>query len=122
MLPNTTSEGVARRAKDSGLEVFANNSAIQAVYDARLKLAEIVYRQPSYIKTPLGVVRADHACLLMLQGTARGLRLTASDPEDLPLTLTITVDGKPYALELPGGGMAGSSVSREVPAAPISGQ
>lgn len=115
VVPNTTQEGVAQRAKDSGVEILANNSAIQAVYSPRIKLAELVFRQPSYIKTPLGTVRADHACLLLVRQTAGGLHLTASDPEDLPLKLTITVDEKPYVLDLPGGQMAGSSVSKEVP-------
>ncbi|HEV2322541.1 MAG TPA: polysaccharide lyase family 8 super-sandwich domain-containing protein [Terracidiphilus sp.] len=114
VLPNTTPEGVAARAKDSGLDILSNNDSIQAVYNPRLKLAELVYRQPSYIKTPLGIVRADHACLLLVHQTAKGLRLTASDPEDLPLKLTITVDEKPYTLDLPGGNMAGSSVSKIV--------
>ena len=119
--PNTTPEGVARRASDSGLDILANSSTIQAVYNRRLKLAELVYRRPSYIKTPLGIIRADHACLLLVRQTATGLRLTASDPEDLPLTLTITVDGTPYVLDLPGASLAGSSVSREVsqPAAAV---
>lgn len=114
VLPNTTAEGVAQRARDSGLDILANNSSIQAVYNPRLKLAELIFRQPSYIRTPLGTVRADHACLLLVHQTARGLRLTASDPEDLPLALTITVNQMPYTLQLPGGNMAGSSVSRVV--------
>lgn len=114
VLPNTTAEGVAQRAKDSGLDILANNGSIQAVYNQRLKLAELVYRQPQYIKTPLGIIRADHACLLLVHQTDKGLRLTASDPEDLPLTLTITINEKPYTLELPGGTMAGSSVSKDV--------
>jgi chondroitin AC lyase len=114
VLPNTTPEGVIQRAKESGLEVLANNSAIQAVYNPRLKLAELVYREPQYIKTPLGIIRADHACLLMVRKSGSGLHLTASDPEDLPLTLTITIDEKPYTLDLPGGNIAGSSVSRVV--------
>lgn len=114
VIPNTTSEGVAQRAKDSGVTILANNSVIQAVYNPRTKLAELVFRQPSYIKTPLGNVRADHACLLLVHQTDSGLRLTASDPEDLPLKLTVTVDEKPYTLDLPGGNLAGSSVSKVV--------
>ena len=114
VLPSTTPEGVAQRAKDPGLRILANNSNLQAVYNPRLKLAELVYRQPQYIRTPLGTIRADHACLLLVRKTANGLRLTASDPEDLPLTLTITIDEKPYTLDLPGGDTAGASVSKEV--------
>jgi chondroitin AC lyase len=122
VLPDTTTEGVAQRAQNPGLKILANNNAIQAVYNPRLKLAELVYREPSYIRTPLGIVRADHACLLLVHQTDAGLRLTASDPEDLPLTLTITINEIPYTLNLPGGNMAGSSVSKVVkttePAAP----
>lgn len=115
VLPGTTAEGVAQRAKESGLQILANNDDIQAVYDPRIQLAELIYRRPQYIKTPLGIIRADHACLLLVHKTDAGLKLTASDPEDLPLTLTITVDEKPYTLDLPGGDMAGSSVSKVVP-------
>jgi chondroitin AC lyase len=115
VVPNTTPQGVAESAKDPGLDILANNNAIQGVYNPHLKLAELVFRQASYIKTPLGTVRADHACLLLVRQTAAGLRLTASDPEDLPLKLTITVNEKPYLLDLPGGNLAGSSVSDEVP-------
>lgn len=114
VLPSATLDEVKKRAEDSGLDILANNSAIQAVYNPRLKLAELIFRQPSYITTPLGTVRADHACLLLVHKTATGLRLTASDPEDLPLTLTVTIDERPYTLDLPGGNLAGSSVSREV--------
>lgn len=114
VVPNTTPEGVAESSKDSGLDILANNNSVQAVYSQHLKLAELVFRQASYIKTPIGTVRADHACLLLAHQTATGLRLTASDPEDLPLKLTITVNEKPYALDLPGGNLAGSSVSKEV--------
>ncbi|HEV2132996.1 MAG TPA: polysaccharide lyase family 8 super-sandwich domain-containing protein [Terracidiphilus sp.] len=114
VVPNTTPEGVAQRAKESGLTILANNDVIQAVYNERLKLAELVYRKPQYIKTPLGTIRADHACLLLVRKTDSGLRLTASDPEDLPLTLTITVDEKPYTFDLPGGNLAGSSVNKDV--------
>jgi chondroitin AC lyase len=114
VLPNITPAGVAQRAEDSGLTILANNSSIQAVYNPRIKLAEMVFRHPSYIKTPLGTVRADHACLLLVHQTDAGLKLTASDPEDLPLVLTITVNEKPYTLDLPGGNMAGSSVSKVV--------
>lgn len=115
VVPNTTPQGVAQRAKESGLTILANNEAIQAVYNEHLKLAELVYRRPQYIKTPLGIIRADHACLLLVHKTDSGLRLTAADPEDLPLTLTITIDEKPYTFDLPGGDMAGSSVSKTVP-------
>ncbi len=114
VLPGATADEVARRANDPGFMVLSNTRAIQAVYNPRLRLAEMAFRQPAYMKTPLGIVRADHACLLMVRQTDTGLRVTASDPEDLPLTLTVTIDGTPATIELPGGNMAGSSVSVNV--------
>jgi chondroitin AC lyase len=114
VLPGTTAEGVAMRAKDPGLQILANTSSIQAVYNPRLKLAELAFREPSYIKTPLGTVRADHACLVMVHQTDAGLKITASDPEDLPFALTVSINGTPYTFELPDGNLAGSSVSKVV--------
>jgi hypothetical protein len=50
----------------------------------------------------------------MVEKTADGLKITASNPENAALTLHVTVKGKGLALELPGGNFAGSSVSGEL--------
>lgn len=114
VLPGITLDEVARRAANSGFVVLANSRAIQAVYDPSLRLAELAFRQPSYITTPVGLVRVDHACLLLVRQTEDGWRVTASYPENLPLPLTVSINGKQVTIDLPGGDLAGSSVSREM--------
>ena len=114
VLPNATAAQVAQRAANPLLRVLSNSTAIQAVYNPRLKLAEIVFRQPAYIWTPIGTVRTDHECLLLVRQTNAGWRVTASDPQNVPLSLTITINEKPTTIQLPGGNSAGSSVSVDV--------
>jgi len=79
-----------------------------------LKLAEIALRSAGTVETPVGKVEADHSCLLLVRLVASGWKVTASNPENQPLTLHVTVKGKQVAIELPGGNLAGSSVSVDV--------
>jgi len=114
VLPNATPAEVAQRTAKPLLRVLSNTSAIQAVYNPRLKLAEIVFRQPAYIATPIGTVRVDHECLLLVRQTGTGWRVTASDPQNVPLTLNLSINNNQTTIQLPGGNSAGSSVSTEV--------
>jgi len=109
--PGATVEQVAKLANKPDVEVLANTEATQAVYNKTLKLAEIAFRQAGTLATPLGPVAADHSCLLLVHQTAAGLKVTASNPENQPLTLHVTVKGQQYAADLPGGNLAGSSVT-----------
>ena len=81
------------------------------MYSRSLKLAEIAFRDAGSLATPLGEVQADHSCLLLVKQVAGGWRVTASNPENQPLTLHVTVKGKQVAIELPGENFAGLSVS-----------
>jgi chondroitin AC lyase len=114
VLPGATAQATARFAKHSDLNVLANTASIQAVYNRTLKLAEIAFRASGSLATPLGRVEADHSCLLLVKKTDAGWKLTASNPENQPLTLHVTVKGRQKAIELPGGNFAGSSVSVDV--------
>ncbi len=105
---------VAQMATSLKLKVLSNTSEIQAVYNRDLKLAEIAFRVSGLLATPLGEVKADHSCLLLVSKTVNGWRITASDPENEPLTLHVTVNGTQATLQLPDGNFAGSSVSAEV--------
>jgi chondroitin AC lyase len=111
VLPNVTADDVAQKAAAADIAVLANTVNAQAVYNRTLKLAEIAFRQAGALETPLGRVEAEHPCLLLVRKTAGGWRVTASDPENLPLALGVTVNGKKTAIKLPGGNFAGSSVS-----------
>ncbi len=111
VLPNVTPENVARRAQTPDLDVLANTTSLQAVYNRRLRLEEIAFRKPGALETPLGRVAVDHSCLLMVRKTVDGWELTAANPENLRLKLHVSVNGRQTAIELPGGNFAGSSVS-----------
>ncbi len=114
VVPGATAEQVAKAAAGGDVEVLANSSMTQAVYSKSLKLAEIAFRTGGTVETPVGKVEADHSCLLLVRQVAEGWKVTASNPENLALTLHVTVKGKAAAIELPGGNFAGSSVSVEV--------
>jgi chondroitin AC lyase len=114
VLPGATAEDTARFAKRSDLDVLANTASVQSVYSRSLKLAEIAFRAPGSLDTPLGRVEADHSCLLLVKKTDAGWKLTASNPENQPLTLHVSIKGKQTAIELPGGNFAGSSISVDV--------
>jgi chondroitin AC lyase len=111
VLPGASADDTARFAKHADLDVLANTATVQAVYSRSLKLAEIAFRASGSLATPLGSVEADHSCLLMVKKTDTGWKVTASNPENQPLTLHATVKGKQTVIELPGGNFAGSSVS-----------
>jgi hypothetical protein len=111
---------VAKDAAHSDVEVLANSASTQAVFNKTLKLAEIAFRAAGApnalmsLDTPLGKVEVDHSCLLLVRQVGGGWKVTASNPENQALTLHVMVKGKSAAIELPGGNLAGSSVSVEV--------
>jgi chondroitin AC lyase len=114
VVPGATAAEVAKLAAHSDVEVLANSASTQAVYNKTLKLAEIAFRSAGALQTPLGKVEADHSCLLLVKQVGSGWKVTASNPESLPLTLHVAVEGKSAVIELPGGNFAGSSVSVEL--------
>ncbi len=117
VMPGVPVEEVARLAVYPDVEVLTNSPSTQAVYNKTLKLAEIAFRAAGApetlmsIETPVGKVEADHSCLLLVRQVAGGWKVTASNPENLPLTLHVAVKGKKATIELPGGTLAGSSVT-----------
>jgi chondroitin AC lyase len=113
VFPNASAEQVAKSAKASDLAVLSNTRNIQAVYNSSLKLAEIAFREAGSLATPLGQIQVDHSCLLMVRQTAKGLKIIASNPENQPLTLNVTVKGKKVAIHLPDGDLAGSSATTD---------
>jgi hypothetical protein len=105
---------VAKRATGLGLTVLSNTEGIQAVYNKRLGLVEVAFRESGSLATPLGRIQVDHSCLLMVRKAANEWRVTASNPENEELTLNVNMNGKPVAIQLPGGNLAGSSITGKV--------
>jgi len=114
VVPGATAAQTAQLAAHPEVEVLENSQKTQAVYNHTLKLAEIAFRQMGTLETPLGTVSADHSCLLLVRQTGTTWKVTASNPENEPLTLRIAVKGHAAAIELPGGNLAGSSITVEV--------
>ncbi len=110
VLPGVSPDQIAERARSTNLDVLSNTASIQAVYNKALKLVEIAFRQPGTLATPLGPVEVDHSCLLMVSPAAGGgWKVSASNPENQPLTLHVSLKGKSFTMELPMGEMAGST-------------
>jgi chondroitin AC lyase len=114
VLPNASMEETAQAAIKPGFDVLANTKSTQAVYSRPLRLAEIVFREAGALVTPLGRVSVDHSCLLLITKAPNGWRITASNPENQPLTLRVTVKGKAATIKLPEGNFAGSSRTVEL--------
>lgn len=114
VLPNVSVNQVAKRAGSSVIDVLSNSEGIQAVYNRRLKLVEAAFRKSGTLVTPLGRIQVDHSCLLMVRQEAIGWKVTASNPENEKLTLNVGLNGKRTAIQLPGGNLAGSSVTNTV--------
>jgi chondroitin AC lyase len=119
VFPNVTADETARRANSaafnlSDISVLSNTENVQAVYDKGLKLIEVAFRQMGELKTPLGQIEVDNSCLLLVRQTAAGWSITASNPQNEPMTLNVAVKGSQVTIQLPGGNLAGSSVTAEV--------
>ena len=114
VVPNASADQVAKLAAKPELDVLANTKSIQAVYSGSLKLAEIAFRESGSLSTPLAEVKVDHSCLLLVRQIANGWQVTASNPENQPLTLHVTVRGKQVTIKLPEGNLAGSSITATV--------
>ena len=114
VFPGASAEEMAKLANRAEMDVLANTSDVQAVYDRSLKLAEIAFRKAGELRTPLGAVKVDHSCLLLVRKEASGWKVTASNPENEPLALMVSVRGKTATIQLPSGNWAGSSVSQAI--------
>ncbi len=111
ILPGASANQTAAFAKHPPSRVLANREDVQAVYTRNLQLIEAVFRKPGSLATPIGRISTNHACLLLVRKTAGGSRVTASNPENQPLTLRVSLADKQITLQLPGGNEAGSSIT-----------
>lgn len=101
-------------------QILANSADLQAVRDK--DLAQAAFYTAGQVELLPGVtVAAADPCLVQLRRLAAGYRLSVTDPTQKLRSLRLTLAGGPFpaeqlSLELPQGGLAGSSVSREFPA------
>jgi chondroitin AC lyase len=109
--PSITRTQLVEESKNPTIVILANTDAIQAAYDKNLKLVEAAFRIPGEIPTPVGNIRVDATCLLLVRQEPRVWRVTAANPQNQPLVLSVTINDAAVKLTLPAGNAAGSSVS-----------
>lgn len=114
VLPGVSLRQTKQFASKHPYRVFSNTDAIQGVYDFKLKMVEIAFRQPAKAKTPLGSIAVDHACLLIARRAGNNWVVTVASPENLPLNLGVTIGSKKIRLSLPDGFAAGSSITQTI--------
>jgi len=114
VLPNISRGQLAARSRAPRLRILANAAELQSVYDPQPGLVEAVFRKAGTLRTPLGVLSVDQACLLLAARSAHGWKITASNPENQALTLTVQIDANSLTLSLPGGEAAGSSLTSQL--------
>jgi chondroitin AC lyase len=114
VLPGATLKETMERATRPTIRVLANTEDIQAAWDGPLGIAMIAFRRPGSLATPDGNVAVDHSCLLLIRRIAGGWKISAANPENMPLVLHVKVQNLAVTMDLPGGNFAGSSVTSVV--------
>lgn len=89
-----TEEETAAYAKGNQVQILHNDDKVQAVYHSGLKMAQIIMWKMGTVELPGGMsVTSNKKCMLIIQEQADGsLSITASNPENLPKDLWITVN------------------------------
>lgn len=111
VLPGASPGETARQSRNPRVRILANTANLQAVWHKRLNLGMFAFRQPGSLETPAGIVTVDHSCLLILRRISKRWQISASNPENDPLTLHVRVALRQITIPLPGGNAAGSSMT-----------
>jgi chondroitin AC lyase len=118
VLPGVSLMMARSYSKALRIRSLANTEEVQAGYSRAARIVEIIFRKPGELRTPVGLVRVDHACALLIRASQGGLTVTASDPAQGSFDLDVTVASSHTLLHLPDGAWAGSSVSAFLLGAP----
>jgi chondroitin AC lyase len=116
VLPNATDDETMTESAHPSVCVLSNTEHIQGVYVASLHRAAIVFRIAGYLETSLGTIAVDHPSILLVAVSKARITLTASNPENQPIALHVSINSITSTLNLPGGDDAGKSISLEVAA------
>lgn len=111
VLPGATVGQTITYVRKPAIQVLANDEKIQAAWNAQLHLGMMAFREAGSLATPAGNITVDHSCLLMVSQDEKGWKITAANPENLPLTLHVKLGYRLVSVKLPGGNLAGSSAT-----------
>jgi chondroitin AC lyase len=120
VMPDSTPSGIQAFVASDPISIVRNTVSIQAVYHKALKRGGAVfYQEGSVVLRPGLSVTVDSPCILLLdESDAQAIKLTASNPKNEALVLTVetVIDGteRRTVLVLPEGEYAGSSVTQTI--------
>src|SRR5690349_3618161 len=103
-MPGATAGQTGARARSPDVQIVENTPKLQAVRHAKSKLLMVVFWEPGSVAN----VEVDRPCLVLLDEH----HLAVANPKNEAMKVNVTVGVKSYAIELPAGAMAGSSVIR----------
>jgi len=109
VLPGVSVEQLAALASQPPAKVLVNEPTAQ-VFTAGKLVAVALYTADA-VDTPLGKLKADRPCLVMVRDTGQGLEVTVADPTHGTAPLTVTVDARTETFTLPEQLYAGQSVT-----------
>jgi autotransporter-associated beta strand protein len=127
VVPDTTAAGMSAYVADDPIQVLSNNAEVQAVQQTSLDITQAAFYTPdSFSIVPGQTVAANAPSAVMLERQPDVLKLDASSPQNLQMTLQVQLSGvtlsgsspgwfdamgtSTVSLNLPGGNLAGSTV------------
>jgi chondroitin AC lyase len=131
VLPGATIEQMRQWSGAPPLSILANTADLQAVRHTGAGMVQAVFHKPGLLRVDDDfTIAVDEAVLLIVREVDGKLRVTVANPENKPMQLTVEVsrrlvEGEGVAWDpaagtstitvpLPGGDLAGSSVTRDI--------
>lgn len=109
LLPSVTAEQVQAFRKNPDVQWLSNTTALQAVQCGGIAMA-VFYQPGKLVYAPGHQIEVNQPCLVMVQETAQGPKLTLADPTQKLQSVGVVLNGKATTVALPQGPNAGSSV------------
>jgi hypothetical protein len=119
VFPSPTGDGVASRFQSPGWSTITNEPSLQAIADLSDGSISAVFWKEGKFKFGEWEIAVDVPCVLMLDAKGEELTLSVADPAQKLNQIHLTVSGswkgtavnKKLTIDLPQGGMAGSTVT-----------
>lgn len=113
VVPGATAEQTAQLAANPTIEVLANATALQACRSLTAGVTGIAAYEAGAIDLPgLPHLVVSQPCLLLWREQGGDVALTVSNPVNQPATIDVCVGEAAMRYDLPGGMLAGSSVTQ----------
>lgn len=120
--PNLAPADVGKYHADPPVEILSNEPAIQAVRHKKLGITGIVFYEKGRVAVGNNLaVEADTACMLLVRENSGGMEISASNPANEGLRLTVRAGDpsrlasfQPVVFDLPDGPRAGMSLTKTV--------